>query len=354
MRPAVESLVVANKVREGVLAIIPARSGSKSVPHKNIRLFRGKPLIAHSIEQALAARNVDRVLVSTDSADYARIARDVGAEAPFLRPSAIAQDLSTDSEVFLHALNWLEENENYRPELCLHLRPTYPLRTVADVEGAVGLLLGRPDVDSVRSVTLAPHTPYKMWRLDETSGLLQPLLKTDIPEAHNLARQALPPVYLQNAAIDVVRAEVLLKTGSMTGSRILAYRMSEIHDIDTEFDFAAAAWNAEDGPPRGKTFVFSLTALVAQGTEDDLDACMPNPAAISVVNRLHGLGNTVLLHSGRDPAATDEATRRLREWGVNYHRVVWGKPRADFYIDDGMIPLFALQRWLGQANQENS
>lgn len=340
--------------RKGVLAIIPARSGSKSVAHKNIRLFRGKPLIAHSIEQGLAARNVDRVLVSTDSADYARIARDFGAEAPFLRPGEIAQDLSTDIEVFQHALTWLEENENYHPELCLHLRPTYPLRAVADIEAAVELLLARPDVDSVRSVTLAPHTPYKMWRLDEASGLLRPLLETDIPEAHNLARQALPAVYLQNAAIDVVRAQVVLNARSMTGSRVLPYRMSDLHDIDTEFDFAAAAWSAQGGPPQGKTFVFSLATLVAQGTDEDLSAATPNPSVISAVNRLHSLGNTVLLHAGGDPvadgAAPDEVTRRLGEWGVQYHRLVWGRPRGDFVVDDGMIPLFALQRWLGQAD----
>ncbi|TDU28929.1 CMP-N-acetylneuraminic acid synthetase [Panacagrimonas perspica] len=339
---------MAARERNGVLAIIPARSGSKSVPHKNIRPFRGKPLIAHSIEQGLAAHNVDRVLVSTDSADYARVARDHGAEAPFLRPADIAQDLSTDLEVFLHALKWLEQEENYRPELCLHLRPTYPLRDVADIEGAVAMLLERPDVDSVRSVTLAPHTPYKMWRLDEASGLLRPLLESDIPDAHNVARQALPPVYLQNAAIDVVRAEVLLNARSMTGSRILPYRMSEIHDIDTEFDFAAAAWNASGALPSGKTFVFSLSALVADGTEDKLGTSTPNPATIAVVNRLHSLGNTVLVSTTRDPGsdAAAEAAQRLDQWGVKYHRIVGGKPRADFHVDDAMIPLFALQRWL--------
>jgi CMP-N-acetylneuraminic acid synthetase len=338
--------VVVIPKRQGVLAIVPARSGSKSVPHKNIRRFRGKPLIAHSIEQGLAARNVDRVLVSTDSEEYARIARGCGAEVPFLRPGAIAQDLSTDIEVFLHALAWLEEHENYRPELCLHLRPTYPLRSVADIEAAVDLLLARPDVDAVRSVTPAPHTPYKMWNLDEASGLLRPLLKSDIPDAHNVARQALPPVWLQNAAIDVVRADVIQNARSMTGTRILPYRMSEIHDIDTESDFAAAAWQAHGALPEGKTFLFSLTSLVAQGTEDDLGASLPNPDAIAVVNRLHALRNTVLVHSG----AADEATRKLKEWGVQYHRLVLGRPQADFVVDDGMVPLFVLQRWLGQAH----
>lgn len=333
--------------RHGVLAIIPARSGSKSVPHKNIRPFRGKPLIAHSIEQGLAARNVDRVLVSTDSAEYARIARDHGAEAPFLRPAGISQDLSTDVEVFVHALEWLVAHEGYRPELCLHLRPTYPLRTVADIEAAVDLLLARPDVDAVRSVTPAPHTPYKMWRLDEASGLLRPLIDSGIPEAHNLARQSLPPVWLQNAAVDVVRADVVLSGRSMTGARILPYPMAEIHDIDTEFDFASAAWMSDGEPPRGKTFVISLTALSAQGSEDDLDAAVPNPAVVSVVHRLRALGNTVLVHTG---VARDEAERRLGGWGVPYDGVVLDRPRADFVVDDGMIPLFALQRWLARAD----
>jgi CMP-N,N'-diacetyllegionaminic acid synthase len=345
---------VASPPRSGVLAIIPARSGSKSVPHKNLRPFRGKPLIAHSIGQALAARNVDRVIVSTDSPDYARIAREFGAEAPFLRPDAIAQDLSTDLDVFLHALDWLEANEHYRPELCVHLRPTYPLRSVADVEGAVDLLRGRPDADSVRSVTPAPHTPYKMWRLDDAGGLLRPLLESDIPEAYNMARQALPPVYLQNAAVDVVRAEVVQQRRSMTGARILAYPMPEIHDIDTEFDFAAAGWARSDAPPRGKTFAVALAALLAQGTEDDLDASSVHPGVAAILERLHALGNTILVHTVRTRGPGGDATEPTHRWlaerGVKYHRVVWGKPRADFHIDDGLIPLFALQRWLGQPD----
>ena len=136
----------------------------------------------------------------------------------------------------------------------------------------------------------------------------------------------------------------------MTGARILSYRMSEIHDIDTELDFAAAAWNADGVAPQGKTFVFSLTALVAQGTEDDLAAATPEPTAVSLVNRLHALGNTVLVHAGGDPgSATDDAARRLRAWGVKFDRLVRGRPQADFYVDDRMIPMFSLQRWLGSA-----
>src|SRR6516164_8690846 len=111
-----------------VLALIPARRGSNSLPHKNIRAVGGKPLLAWSVDHALAAKKVTRTIVSTDSPDYAAIARQFGAEAPFLRPEEIAGDLSTDLEVFEHALKWLEVHEGYQPQICVHLRPTHPVR----------------------------------------------------------------------------------------------------------------------------------------------------------------------------------------------------------------------------------
>ena len=111
-----------------VLAIIPARSGSKSVKDKNIRLMDGKPMIAYSIEHAQKANCIDRIIVSTDSEEYAAIARKYGAETPFLRPAEYATDTALDYDVFLHALNYLEEVEGYIPELVVQLRPTYPIR----------------------------------------------------------------------------------------------------------------------------------------------------------------------------------------------------------------------------------
>ena len=109
-----------------VLAIIPARSGSKGVPNKNIRVVAGKPLLCWAIEIAKATPEIDRVIVSTDDASYAEIARKCGGETPFLRPKALAGDLSTDLEVFLHALNWLRIKENYNPDIVVNLRPTAP------------------------------------------------------------------------------------------------------------------------------------------------------------------------------------------------------------------------------------
>ncbi len=149
--------------KPAVLALIPARQGSKSILHKNIRSIGGKPMLAYSIEHALAAKRVTRTIVSTDSPYYADIARSFGAEVPFLRPDAISQDHSTDLEVFAHALNWLREHENYVPDICVHLRPTYPVRNPADIDRMIEILESDPTLDAVRSVAESPETPYKIW-----------------------------------------------------------------------------------------------------------------------------------------------------------------------------------------------
>jgi CMP-N,N'-diacetyllegionaminic acid synthase len=223
----------------GVLALIPARSGSQTVPHKNLRDFRGKPLLVHAIEQALACASVDRTVVSTDSPEYAAIARAHGAETPFLRPPEISGDNATDLEVFTHALNWLAEHESYHPELCVHLRPTYPLRAPAQIEEVIGILRVNEQLDAVRSVSLAQHTPFKMWLRDD-NGTLLPVIANAPPEAHSLPRQILPAVYLQNAAIDAVRSSVILERRSMTGTNIYGYVMDHCFDIDTEADLQQA------------------------------------------------------------------------------------------------------------------
>jgi CMP-N,N'-diacetyllegionaminic acid synthase len=226
-----------------VLALIPARSGSKTIPHKNVRLFRGRPLLAHSIAHALAATSVDRVIVSTDSAEYAVLARESGAETPFLRPKSLAEDDTLDIDVFVHALDWLKQHEDYRPAICVHLRPTCPVRRPEDIDSMVALLRQHDEVHSVRSIVLAPHTPYKMW-LRESNGLLRPVATCDVRDAYNAPRQALPPVYLQNASIDVVRTSVIENMRSMSGSVIHGYVMDNLCDIDTERDFEDAVRRA--------------------------------------------------------------------------------------------------------------
>ena len=222
-----------------VLAIIPARSGSKSVVDKNIRNIAGKPMIAYSIEHGLKAECIDRVIVSTDSKKYADISREYGAEVPFIRPAEYATDTSLDIDVFRHALTFLKENEGYEPELVVQLRPTYPIRRISDIEAMVKYMKEHPDVDSMRCIAPAKEIAYKMWFKDD-EGMLSPIM-TDIPECYNMPRQQLPKIYYQNACIDVVRAKVILEQNSMSGKKIAGYEMDENFDIDTEEEFKRAA-----------------------------------------------------------------------------------------------------------------
>src|SRR5512147_1332629 len=146
-----------------ILALIPARGGSKGIPRKNIRNFAGYPLIAWSIAAAKKAACVTRVIVSTDDPEIAAVARECGAETPFLRPAEFAQDNTTDLPVFEHALQWLAEHENYKPDIVIHLRPTSPIRPRGLIDEAVKILLAHPDADSVRGVVPAGQNPHKMW-----------------------------------------------------------------------------------------------------------------------------------------------------------------------------------------------
>src|SRR4030065_943344 len=147
-----------------IFALIPARGGSKSTPHKNIPPLAGFPLIAYSIAAAKQSNLVTRTIVSTDDDEIARIAREYGAETPFMRPAEFAQDHTTDFPVFSHALGWLKEHEGYQPEVVVQLRPTSPMRPPGCVDQSVQVLLDHPEADSVRGVIPSGQNPYKMWR----------------------------------------------------------------------------------------------------------------------------------------------------------------------------------------------
>jgi N-acylneuraminate cytidylyltransferase len=220
--------------RSEVLALIPARGGSKAIPRKNVRIVAGKPLIAYSIAHALASRRVTRTIVSTDDEEIARVAREFGAEVPFMRPPEFAQDASLDIDVFRHALGWLRDREGYSCELVVHLRPTGPVRRVEVIDRAIDLMLGRPDADSLRSVSWPTETPYKMWKIID--GFLEPLL--DLPgvvEPYSTPRQALPEVYWQNGYVDIVRPRVVLEDSRMGGRAILPFVIDDpIFEIDYE------------------------------------------------------------------------------------------------------------------------
>lgn len=223
-----------------ILALIPARGGSKGLPRKNVRLLAGRPLIAHTVEHALAAATVTRVIVSTDDDEIAAAALEAGGEVPFRRPAELAEDSSLDIESFRHALVWLAEHEGYRPELVVHLRPTHPVRRVDLIDEAVRAMLADADADALRSVSWPEQTPYKMWRPD--GSYMKPFSEVDaLPEAHSRPRQELPVVWWQNGYVDVVRPRTVLELGSMAGSRVLPFVVEEESpEIDHAEDLAAA------------------------------------------------------------------------------------------------------------------
>jgi CMP-N-acetylneuraminic acid synthetase len=333
---------------DSVLAVIPARSGSKTIPHKNIRDFCGKPLIAHSIEQARSCPLVTRTIVSTDSDDYARTALRYGAEVPFLRPAAISGDFATDLDVFQHALGWLLNAEGAIPGVCVHLRPTHPNRTPEQIAEAIRLLWAHADWDSVRSVVPSPETPFKMW-FQKPDGRLVPVIESDIPEAHSQPRQMLPPTFLQNAAIDVIRSRTIVEHGSISGVRIGAFPMGMFHDIDTPAQMAAAQtafrWSA--GVPRGKTFVFDIDGVIASIVPgNDYAVATPLHANITRINRLYDAGNQIVLFTARGTVTkidwSDLTKQQMAAWGVRHHELLFGKPAADYYVDDRMVTLAEL------------
>lgn len=226
-----------------VLVLIPARGGSKGIPRKNIRDFAGAPLIAYSIAAGLQSQLVTRVIVSTDDEEIAAVARDWGAETPFLRPAEFAQDDTTDLPVFEHALRWLRENEGYQPEIVIQLRPTSPIRPVGLLDEAIGILLEHPEADCVRGVVPSGQNPFKMWLINN-DGQLDPLLKVaGVSEPYNAPRQALPQTYWQTGHIDAIRATSILDKHSLTGDVILPLLIDPLFtvDIDTIEDFQNSA-----------------------------------------------------------------------------------------------------------------
>ena len=223
-----------------ILALIPARGGSKGIPHKNIMPVAGKPLIAYSIQHGLASRHINRVIVTTDDPEIADISRHWGAEVPFMRPSEYAQDLSPDIDAFRHALQWLAEHENYVPDVVVHLRPPGPVRRVELIDQAIELLLAHPEADAVRSVKLALQTPYKMWQISE-DGQLTPLLRLEgMADCQSVPRQMLPTVYWQNGYIDVLRPRAVLEKNSMWGDCALPFIVEEkLFELDYPEDIPA-------------------------------------------------------------------------------------------------------------------
>ena len=225
-----------------ILCLIPARSGSKGILDKNIKILNGKPLIAHSIDQAKETtyykNNQMRIVVTTDSEKYANIAKEYGAEIPVLRPIEISQDLSTDLEFMKHMVDYLKETENYIPDIILQLRPTQPIRKIEDINKCLDIFIENyNDYDSLRTVIPYDKSPFKMYEIKD--NVLTPLFKTlkiegtNIIEPYNQCRQLLPETYLHNGYVDILKP-YLLNENKISGEKIYPYIMNKKDTIDID------------------------------------------------------------------------------------------------------------------------
>lgn len=215
-----------------VWAIVPARSGSRGVKNKNIRSLNGYPMMAYSIAAGNLCPEISRVIVSTDSEQYARIARYYGAETPFLRPAEFAADRSTDMEFMGHAIRWFAENEGRVPEYFVHLRPTYPLRDVTVVSGAIREMLSDHEATSLRSAHLADLAPYK-WFIMGENGYFRCLFDGMEPDDANNPRQDFPAVYIPDGYVDVLRTSTIAEHSLLHGPKVHAYIVPAGTDVDT-------------------------------------------------------------------------------------------------------------------------
>ncbi len=218
-----------------VYAIIPARAGSKGVPDKNIRAVCGYPLLAYSIAAAKLTMKIDRVFVSTDSADYAEIALSYGAEAPFLRPESIANDRAGDIDVMRHFLDWLNESKNESPQFLVHLRPTTPVRDPSIIDSAIDSFMQYPNATALRSVHEMAETAYKTVEMKD--GFLATAFTLDMDlEAANAPRQIFPKTYSPNGYVDVLKVSMITEQARLHGDRVLGFLTPPVTEIDRPED----------------------------------------------------------------------------------------------------------------------
>ncbi|NEO12185.1 MULTISPECIES: acylneuraminate cytidylyltransferase family protein [unclassified Moorena] len=220
-----------------IIGLITARGGSKSIPRKNTTWLAGKPLIAWTIKAALKSHRLNRVIVSTEDEEIAEISKKWGAEVPFLRPAALAQDDSSHISVLIHAVDWLEQVEGTTIDYLMLLQPTSPLRSAQDIDLGIELALEQ-NADSVVSVCKASTHPYFTRRIT-SDGKLQDFVQK--PDGY-LRRQVLPPAYAWNGAIFLVRRDILIEKQTLETDRTYAYVMTPERslEIDTPWDLYLA------------------------------------------------------------------------------------------------------------------
>lgn len=230
-----------------IVAVIPARSGSKGVIDKNIKLLAGYPLIAYSIAAAQLAGSIDRIIVSTDSREYAEIAREYGAEVPFLRPDEISSDTSTDYDFVRHLLDWMSCNEGRMPEYLVHLRPTTPLREANYIDAAIERLTQDNNATALRSVHEMSESAYKAFEID--GNYLKSVGSNSFDlDTFNDPRQRFNKTYQANGYVDIIKTKYVIENKKLHGDHVIAFVTPHVVEIDTADDFDYLEYLAAKNP----------------------------------------------------------------------------------------------------------
>ncbi len=222
-----------------ILCLIPARKGS-SLKNKNIRPYKGKPLIFHTINTALKSKFINKIVISTDSNQYKILCNKkfkTKIEIPFLRPSSISGPYSNDNEWIKHSLFFLKKKQNYVPDIIVHLRPTTPNRSTKIIDQAIKFFVKNyKNASSLRSASQFSQPPEKMFKIQNRffKGYFSNKSKK---EYYNLPRQTFPKTYLPNGYIDILKPSVILNSGLLHGKKILPFITEQTNDIDGIDDF---------------------------------------------------------------------------------------------------------------------
>lgn len=227
-----------------VLGIVGIRSGSKGVPNKNIRDLSGRPLVGWVLEAALRSKDINRLVVSTDSEEYAEIARAHGAEVPYLRPFELAQDGSSEIDYVRHMIEWLSNNENYFPDIIVRMMATVPLQESSDIDAVVEILKADPTADSAVVIAEARQHPLKALKIiNDGPGKtkLVTYFSDSGREVTPIARQSYQPAYFR-ANVIACRTKVIYDTNSLTGDTVRYHIIPQERavDIDNLVDFYIA------------------------------------------------------------------------------------------------------------------
>ena len=226
---------------KSVLAIIPARGGSKGIPRKNIKILAGKPLIAWTIEEAKNSKYIDRLILSSEDEEIVQVAKEWGCEVPFIRPKELAQDDTPGVEPVIHAINTLPEKYDY---VCL-LQPTSPLRKVEDIDGCIEKCISMNGISCV-SVSEVDKHPYWMYEMGKNEELI-----SLFPQKNITRRQDLSKIYALNGAVYVSTSHQIIEQKKIIVNKTLGYVMDKQSSIDiddgNDFNYCNQILKANNG-----------------------------------------------------------------------------------------------------------